>query len=348
MTVDVVENSSVVLTCSLTGNVSAWNLHANQASLSGSCDDGVVYPKTPINLAKVPVENAEITSPSGNIVTLVENYYNVFICVTSYSRPTPFVKWFMRLEGKNIEINQISSFVVTSGDKGFQSARSQLNISVNREKLGTEIFCNGFNGLGTEAMSRTVTLNVLYPPSINAIPDKRVIEGSDVELTCPITYGNPAATSFIWTRELDDKRWYKESFTIHNVSRNDSMNYTCVANNTMVMKGNIRQIGSASRNTQLMVLYSPDIGKIDNISSEEGKSVELSCPVINGNPNKTSVLWTRTKDELLWFGAVVTLKNISRTDSTTYTCRVNNTMISTGGFIAEGIISKTIELNVLY
>ncbi|XP_060562150.1 hemicentin-1-like isoform X2 [Ruditapes philippinarum] len=401
---------------------------------------------------QVPVKTVEITSPTGNKITVLENKHRLVKCMTSYSRPTPSINWFMRLNGANIQINGKSSIEFISNEKGFTSAISVLNISVSREKQGAEIYCHGTNRIGKGNVSRNITFEVHYPPTIKMLLDKRVTKGSDVEFTCPTTHGYPTATNYIWTREGDDKHWFTNSFTIKNASRKDSMGYTCMANNLMVMTGNIRKNGSSSKNMTLEVLYppskptlflvsiadmnvnmpitdalivaehtpftllcnasslpkpnlyswgpitslnssvihihglmrndtdkltchvsnvmiptegssmtgennvtvstdiqfSPEIGKMKNISSEEGTNVNFSCPLIYGNPRHTSVMWIRNKDGKQWLEPTFSLKNVSKTDSSVYTCRVNNTIIMTGGVISEGITNKSIEMNVLY
>ena len=91
---------------------------------------------------------------------MIENLFELFKCNSSYSRPTPSVKWYIRNTGKETLINSnISVYLIPDGN-GFISAQSELNISVSKENQGAEIYCTGTNGLGAEVSSRNITLNV--------------------------------------------------------------------------------------------------------------------------------------------------------------------------------------------
>ncbi|XP_060594062.1 nephrin-like [Ruditapes philippinarum] len=252
-TVDVIENSSVALTCLLTGDVSAWGINNDDSStiwariyksedgtcqafgfvnnsllyswnchINGSftltlikvdrsqhgniwtCKQGFSFSNRVVINVKVPVEKIEVTTPSDSNVTVLENNYELFICKTSYSRPTPSVQWLMQIGDKTSPINTASSVEIVSDDKGYNSTRSQLNISVTREKQGAKIFCNGANGLGSNVVSRKITLHVFYAPNRGPYIDKafnnsyyKLKENSNCNITC-ITVGGYPPPKLSW------------------------------------------------------------------------------------------------------------------------------------------------------
>ncbi|XP_060574915.1 hemicentin-1-like [Ruditapes philippinarum] len=425
MTYTCMANNTMVMT----GNINRIGSSSKSTLLK------VLYPPS---IDSIKFEHSELTNRISVATTIyvIENETYTLICEAS-SNPEPSYKW------TGMKSSTISTIMI-------------INPYTRRNYTET---CHATNAMNftnhiqeTVNVNRSVTVEILYPPTIHSMVDKRVIEGSGIEMKCPITHGNPILTSFSWTRELDNRRWFKNLLTIYKVSRNDSMIYTCIANNTMVMTGNIKRIGTASKDIHMTVLYppdkpticlvsisksddvnltvtdklivfehtpftlsckanslpmpnyswdpmamsndsviqipgltrngtdeitcfvrnimistegnsmtgnnnrtisieklfSPEIGHMNSITSEEGTNVDFVCPVKDGNPHQTHIKWTRNRDGKQWLGSKFTLENVSRTDSMTYTCMVNNTMIMTGGLTKYGENNKSINLNVLY
>lgn len=109
-------------------------------------------------------------------------------------------------------------------------------------------------------------------PSVRPLKDRNISAGLDLEVECPVTKGNPPATTFEWTRN-DSKTWSSEILDLKNVSKDDDMIYTCTVNNTMKPTGASKQHGHGSGSFHLNVLckliyffiYPPD--KIHEITS---------------------------------------------------------------------------------
>ena len=195
-------------------------------------------------------------------------------------------------------------------------------------------------------------------------------------LVCNAT-GNPAPT-LSWTRDgspvdtsgrisfSDDEK----QLTITNVSRTDSGEYRCVANNSLGNKtSNVATLDVQCEYNVLLstllemifpvitIVFSlvtdqPKITvhpKAETIS--EGKNVTLSCNA-TGNPAPT-LSWTRDGSPVDTSGRIsfsddekqLTITNVSRTDSGEYRCLANNSLGNKTSNVA--ILDVQCEYNVL-
>ncbi|XP_061110980.1 B-cell receptor CD22-like isoform X11 [Conger conger] len=83
--------------------------------------------------------------------------------------------------------------------------------------------------------SKQMILDVQYPPkstSVSVSPSGEIVEGSSVTLTCS-SDANPRVQSYTWFKEnraVSSKR-LKETYTISNMSSEDSGRYHCQAQN---------------------------------------------------------------------------------------------------------------------
>ncbi|XP_078355120.1 protein sidekick-1-like isoform X22 [Oculina patagonica] len=219
----------------------------------------------------------------------------------------------------------------------------QLTITnVSRTDSG-EYRCVAKNRVGRDTSNAT-TVNVLYKPDITAHPNHRTAtEGKNVALSCNAD-GNPAPT-ISWTINgsrvntsgnsrislSEDK---KELF-ITNVSRTDSGEYRCVANNSV---GN-----DTSNAAELHIQYQSKItAHPQNTTATEGKNVTLSCNA-DGNPEPT-ISWTRdgapvdtSNTSRISFSddkKQLTITNVNRTDSGDYRCVANNSLGNDTSYVA--------------
>ncbi|KAK1802638.1 hypothetical protein P4O66_004283 [Electrophorus voltai] len=197
---EIVEGSSVTLTCSSNANPPVqnytWfkgtsfqregkNYSINNISSVDSgeykCNSSNAYGETSSNPVTVnvlyPPKNVSVSiSPAGEIV---EGSSVTLTCSSNANPPVQNYTWFkgtsFQGEGKNYSINNISS--VDSG----------------------EYKCNSSNAYG-ETSSNPVTVNVLYPPknvSVSISPSGEIVEGSSVTLTCS-SDANPPVQNYTW------------------------------------------------------------------------------------------------------------------------------------------------------
>jgi len=167
--------------------------------------------------------------------------------------------------------------------------------------------CVAHNSLGTAMSTRTVTVNV--PSSIQAIDNKAVTEGNNVNLTCDAS-GIPLPT-VSWIKVGGGQRTHSDVLVLTNISRSEAGEYRCEASN---------ECGNASESASIDVQYPPEITHIsDSQTLNNGDQVTLNCTV-DGNPTP-NISWTRLSDNsVVTFPLTVTGKQ----DEGNYRCTANN------------------------
>ena len=101
------------------------------------------------------------------------------------------------------------------------------------------------------------------------------------------------------------------------------------------------------------VVDPPVVSSIDDVQRVEHTRVNVRCIVTPGNPNTTSIYWTKSGySGVRGTGTTFVLNNISRTDSGTYFCIAENTYKSGGkgedqqSFIIDVLCRRTLILLV--
>ncbi|XP_072513976.1 B-cell receptor CD22-like [Salminus brasiliensis] len=197
--------------------------------------------------------------------------------------------------------------------------------------------CRSSNEHG-EKSSDTVTLDVLYPPksvSVSISPSGEIVEGSSVTLTCS-SDGNPPVQKFTWFKKVDKEvvqKWTNQMYSITNIRSADSGEYQCMAANT--------QGSRSSEYKSLTVLYGPkSISVSISPSGEivEGSSVTLTCSS-DGNPPVQNYTWFKGTS-LVATGETFTMKKLSSVNSGGYKCKSSNEHGEKS--------SDTVTLDVLY
>ncbi|KAL7883518.1 hypothetical protein SRHO_G00011760 [Serrasalmus rhombeus] len=157
---------------------------------------------------------------------------------------------------------------------------------------------------------------------VSSSPSDGILEGGSVTLTCS-SDANPPVESYTWFKRCgteDLQVWTGESYSIKNISIEDSYKYKCRASN---------QHGSAlSEYTPLDILYGPKKVLVSSRPSEipEGDSVTLTCSS-EANPPVENYTWFKrsgTKDLQIGYGQSYSITHISSDDSYKYKCRASN------------------------
>ncbi|XP_037399350.1 B-cell receptor CD22-like isoform X1 [Pygocentrus nattereri] len=231
---EIVEGSSVTLTCSSDGNppvkiytwfkgstpvgegknysipnirsedsgeyrCQSWNDHGQRISTAVHLN--VLYPPKRVSVS---------ISPSGEIV---EDSSVTLTCSSDANPPEKNNTWFKGStpvgEGKNYSIPNIRS-----DDSG-------------------EYRCKSRNDLG-ERRSTAVQINVLYPPknvSVSISPSGEIVEGSSVTLTCS-SDGNPPVKNYTWFKEGGTSPVGSgQNYIIINITADHTGLYYCEAQN---------------------------------------------------------------------------------------------------------------------
>lgn len=76
----------------------------------------------------------------------------------------------------------------------------------------------------------------------------------------------------------------------------------------------------------------------------EGRSLSITCQANPGNPNYTTLFWTKVDDqELIQNGSTLKISNIQRSSSGTYVCTAENIYYNGN----KGIHNQSMFVNVL-
>ncbi|XP_037399213.1 B-cell receptor CD22-like [Pygocentrus nattereri] len=315
---EIVEGSSVTLTCSSDGNppVKTYTWFKGSTSIGEgktysipnirSEDSGeytcqsrndhgerrstaveitVMYPPRDISVS---------ISPSGEIV---EGSSVNLTCSSDGNPPVKIYNWFKGstpvVEGKTYSIPNIRS-----EDSG-------------------EYTCQSLNDYG-ERNSSAVLLNVAYPPkrvSVSIRPSGEIVEGTSVNLTCS-SDGNPPVKIYTWFKGSTPVGEGK-IYSIPNIRSEDRGEYTCQSRND---HGERR-----STAVEITVMYPPrNISLYISPSGQivEGSSVTLTCSS-DGNPPVKNYTWFKGSTSV-GEGKIYSIPNIRSEDSGEYTCQSRN------------------------
>ncbi|MBN3296268.1 CD22 protein, partial [Amia calva] len=239
---EIVEGSSVTLTCSSNANppvqnytwfkingAAVWEKGSGQSltiTEISSGDSGQYYCEAqnkhgahnstavPLPVTDLPL-GVKVTSTGSDEIILG---YNVTLtCSTQSCSPTQTeFTWFK--DGRptyNTTSNTLRFNPVSYQDYGNYSCASKDNTSIQ---------------------SPQITLDIKYAPkdtSVSVSPSGEIVEGSSVTLTCS-SNANPPVQNYTWFKTNGAAVWEKgsgQSFTITNISPGDSGQYYCEAQN---------------------------------------------------------------------------------------------------------------------
>uniref|UniRef100_A0A8W8LC41 Hemicentin-1 n=1 Tax=Magallana gigas TaxID=29159 RepID=A0A8W8LC41_MAGGI len=230
-------------------------------------------------------------------------------------------------------------------NSGFRQNGATLRLlNMQRNSSGT-YRCTAENNYSSGekgTASQSVVVNVLYPPTVDTLSQRDVIEERNISITCTATPGNPSFTTFWWTK-VDNPGFIENGATIQlsNIQRNNSGTYRCTAENNY---SNGKK-GTDSQLTVVNVQYPPTIKTLSQQNIVERGHLSFTCKAIPGNPSSTTVYWTKVDNSgFRQNGATLELYNIQRNSSGTYRCTAENNY-SNG---EKGTVSQPMVVNVLY
>ncbi|XP_063331706.1 sialoadhesin-like [Pelmatolapia mariae] len=319
---EIVEGSSVTLTCSSDANPAAnytWykedvinplsyqNQHVFSSILPS--DSGKYYCTADNNLGQKRSESRTIdvkysprlptvsVSPSGEIV---EGSFVNLTC-SSDANPAANYTWYKDkkvLSGGQQDVYHFSS--ISSEDSG-------------------NYFCKCRNLYG-QANSMSLSIDVKYAPrlpTVSVSPSGEIVEGSSVNLTCS-SDANPAA-NYTWYKENGHAHLrYLKQFTFTSIQSSDSGPYYCTTKNNIGTK--------ISPHIFIDVKYAPRLPTVSVSPSGEiveGISVNLTC---SSDANPTANYTWYKDNKVLPAGTqdVYRFVSISSEDSGNYFCKCRN------------------------
>ncbi|XP_049900741.1 hemicentin-2-like [Epinephelus moara] len=342
---EIVEGSSVTLTCSSDANPAAtytWCKNGNLRRLSEepqlvfssiqSSDSGRYYctaqnelgTSTPrsisINVKYAPKLSPVSVSPSAEIV----EGSSVTLTCSSDAKPAAKYTWYKK--------NRNPGLSPSKQTWNIQSSRNQLKLVLRsiRSSDSGQYFCVAENELG-KASSQSIFINVKYAPklpSVSARPSRDVKESSSVTLTCS-SDANPAA-NYTWYKKNGNGKPLSEEpqLVFSSIQSSDSGRYYCTAEN---------RLGRRTSYITINVKYAPKLPSVSVSPSAEiveGSSVTLTCssdanPAANytwyknGNPGlppskQTQMVQSSRNQSKLIFSSV------QPSDSGEYYCAAEN------------------------
>ncbi|XP_002731765.2 hemicentin-2-like [Saccoglossus kowalevskii] len=212
--------------------------------------------------------------------------------------------------------NPTANVIWQSQNGSIVSTTSELVIdAVSRDQIGT-YRCHAENNFydGTKGLANAfIYLDIQFPPVISILSQIFCKEGDDVSLICEITASNPEYASVEWLHngvQLDNS----SDHTLFNVTRRDSGEYICRANNTYFDGTQ----GISSRTAIVDVQYPPVVRVKDHTRIVEGRDTMLICTIV-ANPRPHYVKW---KKEAMFISndTIFMIRSVSRTHTGNYTC----------------------------
>ncbi|XP_053372489.1 protein turtle-like isoform X5 [Mercenaria mercenaria] len=226
--------------------------HVKKNNLNDEWDCSVRAPVVSIyyirsNIVKprviVFISSINLTLPLTSTLSINENTLLQFRCVTSGGLPEPTVKWYndSRTPSAPSDDIEITSAIKTSYSNTSDyliKTTSTLTFVPSKFDNSISIYCTAYSSSDQTPLvsTRKPKLDVLYPPVVDDLKNRSIIEGASLTIVCPVTVGNPPETTFIW-RADDDREWRKQDLAIDNVTRNDSMYYSCEVANILKQTG---------------------------------------------------------------------------------------------------------------
>ncbi|XP_045887148.1 B-cell receptor CD22-like, partial [Micropterus dolomieu] len=315
---EIVEGSSVTLTCSSDANPAAkytW-YKENQTLLSEepqlvlssiqSSDSGEYYcaaenqlgrktTKYIINVKYAPKTSSVSASPSGKIM----EGSSVTLTCRSDANPAAINTWYKKNQSPLQGLQDIYHFnSISSEDSGIY-------------------YCKSENQYG-QINSTYLSIDVHYAPklpSVSVSPSAEIVEGSSVTLTCS-SDANPAA-NYTWYKENQRLLSEEPQFVFSPIQSSDSGEYYCAAEN---------ELGRMTSEYIINVKYAPKLLSVSVSPSAEiveGSSVTLTCSS-DANPAANYTWYKENEDSPKASGQNFTITDIRAEHSGNYYCEAQN------------------------
>ncbi|XP_030282804.1 B-cell receptor CD22-like [Sparus aurata] len=325
---EIVEGSSVTLTCSSDANPAAnytWYKENGDPDLQPlskepqlvfssiqSSDSGEYYCTTENELGRRTSEyiNVNVTYapriPSVSVSPSAEIVEGSSVTLTCSSDANPAAKYIWYKKNQTL----------------FQGPEGVYHFSsISSEDRGN-YYCKSENQYG-EINSSTLFIDIQYAPrlpSVSVSPSAEIVEGSSVTLTCS-SDANPAA-NYTWYKkngDADIQPLSKEpQLVFSSIQSSDSGEYYCTAENELGRR--------TSEYIYINVTYAPKLPSVSMSPSAEiveGSSVTLTCSS-DANPAANYTWYKENEDSPKASGQIFTITDIRAEHSGNYHCEVQN------------------------
>lgn len=92
----------------------------------------------------------------------------------------------------------------------------------------------------------------------------------------------------------------------------------------------------------MFIIDPPSVKTLSKKDIIEGRNLSVPCETTPGNPNSTTIYWTKVGEQFRQSGATLQLANINRTSSGTYICTAENNY----SYTEKGTDSQSMVINV--
>ncbi|XP_055954843.1 B-cell receptor CD22 [Patella vulgata] len=218
---------------------------------------------------------------------------------------------------------------------------SILQLTSTKHLNNKTLYCSATNQCGT-GNTDNITLDIRYRPTVHIAPSTspyKIIEGTQLTLTCTVDDSNPQPTSFTWSKDgISITGQMSSVFRLTSVQRSQAGQYTCTANNV---------VGTGtSTSVEVDVLYPPTVSTPSIYKILESDVLSVTCSSIPGNPTVISYRWTGPGGYSST-GVTLRIPDIKRNQTGGYTCTATNIMIPTSTNIQQtgtGTSQTTIDV----
>ncbi|XP_038560743.1 LOW QUALITY PROTEIN: Fc receptor-like protein 5 [Micropterus salmoides] len=323
---EIVEGSSVTLTCSSDANPAAtytWykekgnlnHLHPRNTKTQlvfgsiQSSDSGKYYCAAENELGRKKSESVFIDVkyapklPSVSVSPSAEIVEGSSVTLTCSSDANPAAKYTWYKENEDSPKASGQNFTITD----FRAEHSG------------NYYCEAQNRRGrhNSTLHLIVVADAPKLPSVSVSPSAEIVEGSSVTLTCS-SDANPAA-NYTWYKEKDHEDLSKESqLVFSSIQSSDSGEYYCAAENQLGRK--------TTEYIFINVKYAPKLPSVSVSPSAEiveGSSVTLTCSS-DANPAANYTWYKENEDSPKASGQNFTITDFRAEHSGNYYCEAQN------------------------
>ncbi|XP_077864763.1 hemicentin-2-like [Saccoglossus kowalevskii] len=257
------------------------------------------------------LEHGPVCAVISNIV--VENEDVVFNCTIDKAVPPGELLWLQDGDVMSRENDSLVHIWITSFHRSNNG--SVVNCQLDHVTLPPpDVTCD-----------EDIIMIVQYPPVVKIWSESMdtVIEGDSYEAECRVAvYGFPEDIKHLFWKGPGGEIYDGSTLYLHNVSRNDEGNYTCVAMNEYHDGRN----GTGTAYVELDVQFSPTVKIVDESDGNviENEAYLARCTsYANPDPTYTWVDPLENKIEVE-NDQVLVVSNITRSQNGSYTCEAEN------------------------
>lgn len=272
-------------------------------------------------LVKVIPADASLTADAGPDQTVNENVQVKLVGTGTGPDNSALHYSWKQISGMNVNIYQR-----TSSDVYFFSP----TISGTSEKLSFELTVSDSQGNSAKDDTTVTVTKVNMPPRANAGPDRKVIGGSNVDITGTGFDPENGPLTYSWKQVAGD------SVTFDTTKPSFSFKAPAVASGEtkrLVFQLTVTDNANQSNSDQLIILVVPEnsapiVDAGADQTADENSTVNLLCTASDPDGDGVTFLWSTTSDAVIAdktsASTTVTLPHTTKNETITMTCSASD------------------------